>query len=226
MQVFRDRRDAGAQLALRLARYAGSRDAIVLALPRGGVPVGYEIATRLHVPFDVLVVRKLGVPACPELAMGAVASGGIRVIDHQTIARLGITPEAFSRVLADEVAELARRDRSYRAGRPPAKVKGKQAILVDDGLATGATMAAGIDSVKTLAPARVIVAVPVAPPEAIALLAPRADEIICLLSPPDLHAVGLWYANFGQTTDAEVRELLAASHGKSRSPRASPEGVR
>jgi putative phosphoribosyl transferase len=222
MQVFRDRRNAGRRLAQRCDRFAGAPGAIVLALPRGGVPVGYEIARRLTAPLDVLVVRKLGVPGRAELAMGAVASGGIEVVDHRLIALLGVSRAVFEAVEARELAELERRDRVFHGRRPLLDVAGKTAILVDDGLATGATMAAAIDAVRSRGPAHVIAAVPVAPPEICDALTDRADEVICLVTPTRLHAVGAWYEDFAQTTDAEVTELLdaaAASYpGKAASP--------
>lgn len=211
MRAFRDRRDAGRQLAQRLDSYAGRPDVIVLALPRGGVPVGYEVATRLGVPLDVLVVRKLGVPGHSELAMGAIASGDVRVLDESIVDMLGIPREAVEYVEQQERAELVRREQAFRAGRPPLDVAGKTVIIIDDGLATGASMAAAIDAIRTRDPARVVVAVPVAPPDTCEKLGERADEMICLYTPEWMHAVGLWYEDFSQTTDAEVRELLDAA---------------
>lgn len=198
-------------LAQRLDAYVGKPDVIVLALPRGGVPVGYEVATRLGAPLDVLVVRKLGVPGHSELAMGAIASGGIRVVDERIVGMLGISREAFDRIEREERLELERREQTFRAGRAPLPVSGKTAIIVDDGLATGASMAAAIDAMRTRNPERLVVAVPVAPPDTCERLAERADEMICLYTPEWMHAVGLWYDNFAQTTDAEVRELLDAA---------------
>ncbi len=198
-------------LAQRLDAYVGKPDVIVLALPRGGVPVGYEVATRLGAPLDVLVVRKLGVPGHSELAMGAIASGGIRVVDERIVGMLGISREAFDRIEREERLERARREQTFRAGRAPLDVSGKTAIIVDDGLATGASMAAAIDAMRTRNPERLVVAVPVAPPDTCERLAERADEMICLYTPEWMHAVGLWYDNFAQTTDAEVRELLDAA---------------
>ncbi len=198
-------------LAQRLDAYVGKPDVIVLALPRGGVPVGYEVATRLGAPLDVLVVRKLGVPGHSELAMGAIASGGIRVVDERIVGMLGISREAFDRIEREERLELERREQTFRAGRAPLDVSGKTAIIVDDGLATGASMAAAIDAMRTRNPERLVVAVPVAPPDTCERLAERADEMICLYTPEWMHAVGLWYDNFAQTTDAEVRELLHAA---------------
>jgi putative phosphoribosyl transferase len=208
---YADREDAGRHLAQELAQYANDPDVVVLALPRGGVPVGYEVAKRLGAPLDVLVVRKLGVPGHSELAMGAIASGGIRVIDPGVVAALEISHETLDAITDIERVELERREREFRADRQPIAVDNKTVILVDDGVATGSTMSAGIDALRLRLPARIIAAVPVAPPEVCARLARRADEMICLLTPRDLYAVGLWYDNFSQTTDAEVRELLAAS---------------
>lgn len=180
----------------------------MLALPRGGVPVAYEVATRLVAPLDLLVVRKLGVPGHSELAMGAIASGGIRVVDHQLVERLGVTRDAFEAVEAREQAELERREQMFRAGRPRQDVRGKTAIVVDDGLATGATMAAAIRALRTREPARIVVAVPIAPPHTCQALAQRADEVIALVMPERMHAIGPYYDDFTQTTDAEVRTLL------------------
>lgn len=208
MDRFQDRREAGRQLAARLEVYAGTPEPVVLGLPRGGVPVAYEVATRLGLPLDVLVVRKIGVPGHSELAMGAIASGGIEVIDPRIVGALAIPREVFDAVARRERVELERRERAFRAGRAPVNVTGKTVILVDDGLATGASMRAAIDAVRSREPARVVVAVPVAPPETCQALRERADEIICLQTPEEMYAVGLWYEEFGQTTDDEVRQLL------------------
>jgi predicted phosphoribosyltransferase len=226
MQVFRDRRHAGQLLAQRFDRYIADPAAIVLALPRGGVPVAYEIATRLGAPLDVLVVRKLGVPGYAELAMGAIASDGIWIVDRRVIDMLGVSREAFEAVVARERTELDRRERAFRAGRRRLDLAGRSVILVDDGLATGASMAAAIDAVRTRKPARIIGAAPVAPPEVHDALGDRADEMICLVTPARLHAVGAWYVDFTQTGDSEVRALLdaaareRAAHGAQ--PRAEP----
>ena len=211
MQQFQDRRDAGRQLASALDGYAGRADAVVLALPRGGVPVGYEIARALGVPLDVLVVRKLGVPGQPELAMGAIASGGIRVIDRRIVETIGIPDRVLEAASERERAELERRERAFRGDRPPRDIRDRIAIVVDDGLATGSTMRAALDAVRTRGPARVVCAVPVAPPETCAALRQHADEMICLVTPPDMYAVGLWYEDFAQTEDDEVRALLDAA---------------
>src|SRR6187551_1497192 len=190
--LFQDRRNAGRQLAAELPAYAGRPDVVVLALPRGGVPVAYEVAKALGAPLDVLVVRKIGVPGHEELAMGAIASGGIRVVDQRTLAMLGIAFEQFQAIENRERAELERRESTFRAGRPAVEIANKTVILVDDGLATGASMAAAIDAVRARNPARVVVAVPIAAPEICAALGERADEMICLRTPANLYAVGVW----------------------------------
>jgi predicted phosphoribosyltransferase len=209
--VFRDRRHAGRVLAERLAHLAGRPDLLVLALPRGGVPVAYEVAAALGAPLDVFLVRKLGVPGHEELAMGAVAAGGVRILNEPLLRELRVAPAALEEVTAAEQQELARRERLYRAGRPPLDVRGRTVILVDDGLATGASMQAAIEALRRLGPARVVVAVPTAAADTCALLAPEVDEIVCAVTPEPFYAVGLWYADFSQTDDDEVRELLAAA---------------
>lgn len=205
---FHDRRDAGKQLAEQLIEYRGRDDVIVLGLPRGGVPVAYEISARLDVPLDVLVVRKLGAPGHEELAMGAIASGGIRIIDQRVVDAIDVYPEEIEAVEARERLELARRERTFRAGRPALDISGKITVLVDDGLATGSSMAAAVDAVRTRAPETIVVAVPVAPRETCASLSQRADEVICMVTPPRMYAVGQWYEDFTQTTDEEVGALL------------------
>jgi len=219
MRIFRDRRDAGQQLADVVAgRYAGSSDVVVLALPRGGVPVGYEIAARLGSPLDVLIVRKLGVPGHEELAMGAIASGGIRVVDERLARLAKVTPAELERVVDRERAELARRELLFRGGRDGVDVAGKTVILVDDGLATGATMLAAVKALRTRRPGRMVVAVPVAAPEACTAFRGQVDDAICLLTPDHMRAVGLWYEDFEQTSDGEVRALLErAGHVRSSS---------
>lgn len=212
---YRDRTAAGRVLAGRLAAYAGRRDVTVLALPRGGVPVGYEVARSLGAPLDVFAVRKLGVPGHEELAMGAIATGGIRVLDGELIDRLGISPAQVARITARETAELRRREEAYRGQRPPAPVQGRTVLLVDDGLATGATMHAAVLALEQRLPARVVVAVPVGSREAVARLAEVADEVVCPLTPSPFHGVGAWYTCFPQTTDAEVRHWLSEAARRS-----------
>ena len=205
---FRDRAHAGRVLARALAGYAGRDDVVVLALPRGGVPVAAELARRLGAPLDVLVVRKLGVPGHEELALGAIAPGGVLVLDDRLVRRLGLTRADIERLVARELRELARRQVAYRDDRPPPDLRGKTVILVDDGLATGATMRAAAEAVRKEQPARVVVAVPVAAAETCDEFRDDVDEIVCVLTPAPFQAVGLWYEDFTQTTDDEVRELL------------------
>ena len=207
--LFRDRREAGRVLAEKLAAYANRPGVIVLALPRGGVPVAYEVARRLVAPLDVFVVRKLGVPGYEELAMGAVATGGVRVLNDQLVESLGIPDQMIDAVVSREQQELARRERLYRGGRPPPDVGGRTAILVDDGLATGATMFAAIEALRKQNPARIVVAVPTASPDTCEEMKRKADEVICAITPEPFHAVGRWYRDFSQTTDEEVAGLLA-----------------
>jgi predicted phosphoribosyltransferase len=206
---FRNRMDAGRRLAASLDPWAGRADVLVLALPRGGVPVGFEVARRLRAPLDVFMVRKLGVPFHEELAMGAIASGGVRVLNPDIVQGLGIGEDVLGSIEARERAELARRERTYRGDRPPLDVRGRTVILVDDGLATGATMRAAVAALRRLEPARVIVAVPVAAPEICEQLRAEADDVICAMTPPSLVAVGQVYEDFSQTTDEEVRALLS-----------------
>jgi predicted phosphoribosyltransferase len=207
--LFRDRSDAGRQLAAKLQSYAHRPEVLVLALPRGGVPVAYEVARALKAPLDVFVVRKLGVPGYEELAMGAVASGGVRVLNKETVRQLGIPERLIEQVTQREQEELARREGLYRDGRPPPEVRGKTVILVDDGLATGATMQAAIEALKQQAPQSTVVAVPVAPEKTCEDLRKIADEVVCAFTPEPLYAVGRWYMDFSQTSDEEVRELLS-----------------
>jgi len=206
---FRDRTEAGQLLAERLRHYAGRDDVVVLALPRGGVPVAYEVAKVLDAPLDVFVVRKLGVPGHEELAMGAIASGGVLVLDEGIVERLGISESEIQRAVEAELRELSRREEAYRRGREPPDVAGKTVILVDDGLATGSTMRAAALAVRRLAPARGVVAVPVASAETCSEFRDVVDEVVCGVTPRPFHAVGLWYQDFSQTTDDEVRSLLA-----------------
>jgi predicted phosphoribosyltransferase len=205
---FRDRVEAGRLLAERLREYAGRDDVIVLALPRGGVPVAYEVAKALGAPLDVFLVRKVGLPGHEELAMGAVASGGVLVLDERLIQLRGIGREQLERVVQTELRELDRREAAYRGGREPLDLSGKTVILVDDGLATGASMRAAALAVRRLNPARIVVAVPVAAAETCDGFRDFVDEIVCEVTPKPFHAVGLWYDDFPQTSDEEVRELL------------------
>ena len=206
---FEDRADAGQRLAARLRHLAGRDNVLVLALPRGGVPVGYEVARALGVPLDVFGVRKLGVPGHEELAMGAIASGGVRVLNEDVVRTLGIPEELIDEVAAREGLELERRETAYRDGRPRPEIRGKVVILVDDGLATGATMRAAVAALRELLPAYVVVAVPVGAADTCHELADEADVVVCLCTPDPFVAVGVWYRDFGQTSDEEVRELLA-----------------
>jgi predicted phosphoribosyltransferase len=214
--LFRDRREAGRLLATKLSAYANRPDVLVLALPRGGVPVAHEVARALGAPLDVFVVRKLGVPGYEELAMGAVASGGVRVLNHQLVRRLGIPNHLIESVAEQERQELARRERLYRGGRPTPDVRGRTVILVDDGLATGATMHAAVEALRQLQPARIVVAVPTASPETCEEMRAKVDDVICAITPEPFHAVGRWYQDFAQTTDDEVRNLLAGQDGPDR----------
>ena len=206
---FRDRTEAGRRLAEQLTAYAERPDVLVLALPRGGVPVAYEVARALRAPLDVFLVRKLGVPGYEELAMGAVATGGVRVLNDQIVAGLRIPDHVIEAVAEAEQQELARRERLYRGDRPLPDVRHRTVILVDDGLATGATMQAAIKALRALQPARIVVAVPTGSPETCEQLKAQADDVICAITPEPFHAVGLWYEDFTQTTDEEVRDLLA-----------------
>lgn len=208
MALYFDRADAGQNLAALLRRFAGHPEVIVLALPRGGVPVGFEVAQALGAPLDLFLVRKLGVPGHEELAMGAVAMGGIRVINEQVVSALGISPNAIDRVAAEETVELDRRARTYRGDRPAPHLRDRTVILVDDGLATGATMRAAAAAVRAQSPGYTVIAVPVAAPEVCDSFISEVDEIVCAATPEPFQAVGLWYADFSQTTDEEVRELL------------------
>lgn len=218
---FRDRREAGQKLAEKLSGYAGDPRVIVLALPRGGVPVGWEVARALGVPLDVFVVRKLGVPGFEELAMGAVASGGVRVLNDEVVFGLRIPDEVIEDVEARERAELERRERLYRGGRALADVRGRTVILVDDGLATGSTMLAAVRALRQRGPARIVVAVPTAPPDTCRNLSREADEVICYMTPEPFFGVGGWYEDFSQTSDDEVRELLSFERDPQRASSAS-----
>lgn len=209
---FRDRAEAGRALAGRLVGgFAGDPGVIVLALPRGGVPVAAEVARALGAPLDVLLVRKLGVPGREELAMGAIASGGVRVVNREVVGALRIAPEDFERVAREEAEELARREAAYRNDLPWPDLRGRAVILIDDGLATGSTMRAAVGAARSQGPRRVVVAVPTAAPSTCEELRTIADDCVCILTPEPFQAVGLWYEDFSQTTDAEVRALLDAS---------------
>jgi predicted phosphoribosyltransferase len=210
-RVFRDRTEAGQLLAERLTAYAGRTDVLVLALPRGGVPVGYEIARALGVPLDVFVVRKLGVPGHQELAMGAIASGGACVLNDDVVEALRIPRGVIKSVADRELRELERRERAYRDDRPPPDVRGRTVIVVDDGLATGSTMHAALAALKRLGPARIVVAVPTAAPATCGEFRHEADELVCAITPEPFYAVGLWYEDFSPTTDEEVRALREQS---------------
>lgn len=207
-RAFQDRQEAGRALAARLQKYAGRSDVIVLALPRGGVPVAYEVAEALGAPLDLFLVRKLGTPGHRELAMGAIASGGVRVLNDEVVRWYGIPPEAIEAVAREEQRELERRENAYREGRPAASLEGKIVILVDDGLATGSTMRAAVQAARQRNPSKVIVAVPVGARDTCDELSAAADEVLCARMPEPFSAVGQWYLNFEQTTDDEVRQLL------------------
>jgi len=206
--IFQDRTDAGQQLAARLAQYANRPDVLVLALPRGGVPVAYEVAKQIGAPLDVFLVRKLGVPGYEELAMGAIATGGVRVINEDVVSQLDIPGEVIDAVAVEEQRELERRERAYRDDRPPPDVKGHTVILIDDGLATGSTMRAAAAALRKQVPARIVIAVPVAAAQTCDEFREEVDEIVCAVTPEPFRGVGLWYQDFSQTTDEEVRELL------------------
>jgi putative phosphoribosyl transferase len=208
MMIFKDRADAGRKLAARLTRYADREDVLVLALPRGGVPVAYEVAKQLKAPLDVFLVRKLGVPGYEELAMGAIASGGVRVVNKEIVDYLGIPDEVIEEIAAVEQRELERRALAYRDDRSPPDVKDKIVILIDDGLATGSTMRAAAASLRLQKPRRIVVAVPVSSTEICDEFRSEVDEIVCAFTPENLRGVGLWYQDFSQTSDEEVRELL------------------
>jgi putative phosphoribosyl transferase len=206
---FLDRRHAGRVLARQLKRYAGRPDLLVLGLPRGGVPVAYEVARSLRAPLDVFVVRKLGVPGHEELAMGAVASGGVRVLNEEVVRMLGVSEAEIEAVVARELAEAERREELYRGSREPLDVAGRPVILVDDGLATGASMEAAVAALRPLQPRSVAVAVPVAAADTCTALEPQADDLVCVFTPYPFEAVGVWYEDFAQTSDEDVARLLS-----------------
>jgi len=210
---FLNRSVAGRMLATRLKDYARRKDVLVLALPRGGVPVGYEVAGALGAELDVLIVRKLGVPGQPEYAMGAVASGGAQYLNNEVLNFAKVSPRALQAVLDEERAELTRREKLYRGARPPLEIEGRTVIVVDDGIATGASMRAAVMALRSLHPARIVVAVPVAPASAEEAFRGVADEFVCVQNPAGFYAVGQFYDDFSQTTDAEVRGLLSRNPG-------------
>jgi putative phosphoribosyl transferase len=208
MSFFNDRVDAGRKLAKRLTEYANRPDVLLLALPRGGVPVAFEVAKELNVNMDVFIVRKLGVPGNEELAMGAIASDNIRVLNEDVIGAFQIPPKLIDEIADNEFRELERRERLYRGNRPKPKISGSTIILIDDGLATGATMRAAVMAVKTKNPAKIVIAVPTAAPDTCSAFGNEVDEIICVATPEPFYGVGAWYEDFSQTTDKEVCELL------------------
>ena len=205
---YKNRTQAGRELAEALRPYANRPDVLILALPRGGVPVAYEVAKALNTPLDLMLVRKLGLPGHEELAVGAIATGGIRVLNTEVIQGLAIPEAQIEWIAAAELQELRRREKAYRGERPSLEVQGRCVILIDDGLATGATMQAAIAAIRQQRPAEIVVAVPVAPPDTVALLREQADAVICPATPELFLGVGRWYEDFTQITDAEVRDLL------------------
>jgi len=213
---FKDRREAGVELAAKLHHYAGRNDVVVLALPRGGVPVASEVAKALDAPLDIFLVRKLGLPSHPELAMGAIASGGVRVLNDDVVRWYGVSDDVIDAVAQAEQVELERREREYRRGWSLTELRGRTVILVDDGLATGSTMKAAVEAARQHAPARVVVAVPVGAPSTCEEVADITEETVCARTPQLFSAVGQWYRDFSQTTDEEVRELLDKSHERVR----------
>ncbi len=214
MKRFADRSDAGKQLAQRLESFKGQRDIIVLGLPRGGMPVASEIARALEVPLDVLIVRKLGVPGQEELAMGAIASGGALVLNNDIVKTLALDEEAIEREVVREQTELERRDMRYRGAKPFPSLAGKTVIVVDDGIATGATMRAAVKALRQHRPARLIIAAPTSARDTYYTLCHEADEVVCLATPEPYIAVGLWYEHFPQTSDEEVKELLVQAKAR------------
>ena len=208
---FRNRTEAGQVLARRLQQYKNQPDVLILGLPRGGVPVAYEVARELNAPLDVFIVRKLGVPGHEELGMGAIATGGVRILQDGIVRELGISPQTIEAVSAREQAELERRERLYRGDRPAPTIKGRTVVIVDDGLATGSTMKAAIQAVRQQDPRQVIVAVPTAPSETCEQLKESADHVVCALTPEPFFSVGGSYADFTQITDGEVRDLIASA---------------
>jgi putative phosphoribosyl transferase len=208
-RLFKNRTEAGRLLAEPLMKYADRDDVIVLGLPRGGVPVAFEVAKKLHAPLDVIVVRKLGVPGWEELAMGAIASGGVRVLNEQVIRAYRIGPDAVEGAVAVQTRELQRREQAYRGHSGVPEIKGKIILLIDDGIATGSTIRAAVQALRQQDPKKIVIAVPTASSDSCAMLEPMVDELISLMVPEEFNAVGQWYENFSQTTDLEVTQLLA-----------------
>jgi putative phosphoribosyl transferase len=214
VERFKDRAHAGKLLAQRLKTYAHRADVVVLALPRGGVPIGYAVASALDAELDIFLVRKLGMPGQEEFALGAIGSGGVRVLQPGVPGLMGITQEQVEAIARRESAEIVRRERLYRGARAPVQVRGRTVLLVDDGIATGSTMLAAVEMARKQGAARIVVAVPVAPPDTLAELAPRVDDLVCLSAPLMFRAVSQWYREFGQTSDEEVQDLLAMAWRK------------
>ncbi len=208
MERFKDRREAGRVLARKLSAYAGQTDVIILALPRGGVPVAYEVALALNAPLDIFLVRKLGLPGREELAIGAIASGGIRVLNEDIIRVLGVPEEVINIVARNELQELQRREHNYRGDRPAPELRGRKVILIDDGLATGASMRAAVVGVRAQHPARIVIAVPAAAPELCNAFQFEVDEMVCAMTPEPFYGLSRWYEDFSQTNDEEVRMFL------------------
>lgn len=208
---YKDREDAGKKLAAALLEYQGQQDVVVFGLPRGGVPVAFEVARQLTAPLDILVVRKIGVPGQPELAMGAVASGGVVIRNEQVIRAAGVGANRFDAAVEAARDELTEREAALRGAELSVEVTNRTVIVVDDGMATGSTMRAAVEALRTMQPERIVIAVPVGAPEVVAQMGAIADEVVCLLTPRNLVAVGAWYRHFGQTTQLEVRRLLDAS---------------
>ena len=206
--IFRNRAEAGQQLASRLGKYANRDDVIVLGVPRGGVPIAFEVATALNLPLDIFVLRKLGVPGHEELAFGAIGSGGVRVLDRQIVEAVGLSELVIELVTRAERAELARREQIYRGGRPPLDVRGKTVILVDDGIATGSSLRAGVRALRQMQPAAIVIAAPVAPRSTVNRLRREVDDVVCVEIPERFYGVGQFYHDFSQVSDEEVNELL------------------
>jgi predicted phosphoribosyltransferase len=210
--IFQNRAEAGKQLASRLGKYANRGDVIVLGVPRGGVPIASEVATALNLPLDIFVLRKLGVPGHEEFAFGAIGSGGVRVLDRQVIESVGLSNMVIDLVTRAERAELARREQIYRGGRPPLDVRGKTVILVDDGIATGASLTAGVHAIRQMKPAAIVIAAPVAPRSAVHRLRHQVDDVVCVETPERFYGVGQFYHDFSQVSDEEVNALLDSAY--------------